>query len=253
MKAIFGSAVTTLAVLGIASNAVQADHHMQAMSFAPVELFACTFNEGKDNDDLKELSKRFNKWLSKNDPGYAYWVLSPRFRAEDSKMDFAWIGSWADGAAMGSSYDNWMKDDGGVGPMFAEVMDCAYSLASATAIHAPEGEWPKSSVVWFSRCEQEDDVSLMEAVSAHRSSTAAMQEMGAAQSASWVFLPALGFSDIEFDYYHVQSWPSYAALGSGFDAYFNRGGWKSQAEALADKVECSSPNLYDSSLMHAPE
>ncbi|MFT7287768.1 MAG: hypothetical protein ACI87W_001883 [Halieaceae bacterium] len=128
---------------------------MEAPQFAPVEMFPCTYNDGKDAKDLMQLGKEFNKWLEGNDLTYTYWVLTPRFRAEDPEMDFAWIGSWANGAAMGNSYDNWMKDDAGVGPMFEDVMDCSYSLASAVDIRVPEGDWPKQSVVWFARCERE--------------------------------------------------------------------------------------------------
>jgi hypothetical protein len=79
-----------------------------------------------------------------------------------------------------------------------------------------------------------------------------MMEAGAPEAASWVFLPGLGFGDVDFDYYQVVSWPTYTGFGSAFDAFFNNGGWKAQTEAMTDTVECQSPNLYDSRLMHAP-
>jgi hypothetical protein len=253
MKTMLVSAAVTLGVFGLAATTAQAADTMETeMRFAPVELFACTFNDGQDMDDLMDVSKSFNKWLEKNDPGYTYWVLTPRYRETGSEMDFAWIGSWADGASMGGGYDSWVADDGGTGAEFAEVMDCDYSLSSVTEIHVPEGDWPEQSVVWFSRCEREDDVSLADAVGAHRMAGKGMMEAGAPEAASWVFLPGLGFGDVDFDYYQVVSWPTYTGFGSAFDAFFNNGGWKAQTEAMTDTVECQSPNLYDSRLMHAP-
>ena len=79
-----------------------------------------------------------------------------------------------------------------------------------------------------------------------------MAELGS-PSFSWAFLPALGFGDVKFDYYHVESWASYADLGAGFDGYFNKGGWKTDNEAMTGTASCGSPNLYDFHLKRAGE
>ncbi|EAQ98545.2 hypothetical protein [Congregibacter litoralis] len=247
-----GSVALSAGVFSLIGLPVQADHHME-MQFAPTELMTCAYKEGKDNDDLKKLTNAFTKWVKKNDTAYTYYLLSPNWHEDASDWDFAWVGSWTSGAGMGAGYDAWMNDDDDVGAMFQDVMDCNYSLASVTPIQGEDDDGPwERGVVWFSRCELDDDAGLSDAIGAHRTMASAMTDMGQT-SVSWAFLPALGFGDVEFDYYHVQAWPSYSQLGSGFDNYFNKGGWKVQADAQDDVVECASPNLYTFRLVHAGE
>lgn len=229
-----------------------ADHH-EGMQFGPVELMACTFKEDKDWDDLREVAGKFSKWAKKHDKDYSFWTISPRFR-EDSEMDFAWIGGWSSGAAMGAGWDAWIEDDDDLGEMFEETMDCDSSLAAVTDIYVPTDDWAEEErgVLWFSRCHVAEGKVLSDAVAAHRIVDSAMSEMGAPGN-SWAFVPALGFGDVEFDYYHVQSWADYATLGTGFDAFFNSGGWKVDADAMAGTASCESPNLYDFRLQRSGE
>jgi len=237
----------TLAVLGTFTAQTQAQDAM-AMEFTPVEMMACSFKEDKSWDDLKELTKAFNKWLQKSDKDYTYWTFAPVFR-EDNELDFAWIGGWSSGAMFGSSWDNWFEDDDDVGELFNETADCVNSLASVTTLRAPEDGWPEDGVTWFSRCTLVEGASLADAAAAHAGMGNAMDEMGS-PAASWLFLPALGFGDVEFDYYHVESWNDFATLGAGFDAYFNQGGWKKGNELMSGVSECASPNLYRYKLQH---
>ncbi|GEM_PF-702681 len=254
MKTKISGLLVSTGVLCVAAIGVQAQDD-QEMRFAPSELMLCSFKEGQGNGDLKGLTKAFNKWLNKNDTDYTYYLLRPQYHEDSADWDFAWIGSWSDGAGFGAGYDAWLKDDDGVGEQFEELMDCNYSMASVTPISVPEnGPWERG-VVWFQRCEREDGVGLSDAIGAHRSSAQALAEMAemGETAASWAFLPALGFGDVDFDYYHVQAWPSHGALGASFDNYFNKGGWKPVAEAEDGKMECQSPNLYTFRLMRAAE
>lgn len=250
MKIRFASVALGAGMCSLVGLPVQADHHME-MQFAPAHMMTCEYNDGKGSKDLDRLTKAFTKWAKNNSDNYTYYILTPAFH-EGAQWDFAWLGSWTSGAGMGSGYDAWMADDDGVAAMFADVGSCGASMASVTPITMPDQDGPwDSGVVWFSRCNIDDDAGLADAIGAHRTMSKAMSEMGQV-SASWAFLPALGFGDVEFDYYHAQAWPSYSQLGSGFDAYFNKGGWKTQAAAQKDVVECSSPNLYDFRTMHTP-
>lgn len=243
--------LATAGVLSVVALPAQADHHME-LKFAPSEMMTCAYKDGKDRDDLDKLTKAFSKWAKKNDPDYTFYILSPNFHEGAEDWDFAWIGSWSSGTGMGTGYDAWVKDNGDVGPMFDDVMDCNSSLAAVTPISAPDDGDPwERGVVWFSRCELQGDAGLGEAVAAHRAMSDAMTKMGET-SVSWAFVPALGFGDAEMDYYQVQAWPSYSEIGAGFDNFFNKGGWKPQAE-VNEKAECASPNLYNFRLVHAAD
>jgi hypothetical protein len=242
----------TSGLLAITSIAASADHHMEsAMQFAPVEMMECSYNEDKDAEDLKALTDAFTAWVQENDKDYTYWMLWPQFREGSSEWDVGLLGAWTDGAGFGGGYDAWVEDDDDVGDMFSYVLTCNNSLAAVTQILVPEGgdDW-EAGTVWFQRCEREEGVRLSDAVAAHREASMATTAMGA-ESASWAFVPALGAGDPDFDYYHVESWPSYGELGESFDNYFNKGGWQDVEAPLRGRVSCATPNLYRFRLMHA--
>lgn len=249
MKTTLLSFATTLALVSLPTLPVSADNHSE-LSFNANELAWCNMKEGKDRDDLKDLTKAFNRWLDKNDTGYTYFFLESHYHEDHSAVDFYWVGSWEDGAGMGAGYDAWMSDNDGVGEQFAEVVDCNFVMTPATTVFEADGGLAERGVVWFRHCDIDDDASLGDAVAAHRSSAEAMAEMGEVSS-SWLFLPGLGFGDADFDYYHVQAWPSFSALGTGFDNYFNKGGWKAVAEDQSGVLECESANLYTYRLMYS--
>lgn len=251
MKTTIVSFSATLALMTVPALSVVADNHDE-MSFNANEIAACSMKEGKDRDDLKDLTKDFNRWLKKNDTGYTYFFLNSHYHEDPEAADFYWVGSWEDGAGMGAGYDSWRNDSDGLGEKFDETVDCDFSMTPSTTISEGEGGPWEEGVVWFQRCEIGEDSSLSDAIAAHRGASEAMAEMGEVSS-SWAFLPGLGFGDAEFDYYHVKAWPSYSALGAGFDNYFNKGGWKAAAENQGDVVECASPNLYTYRLMYAAE
>lgn len=72
----------------------------------PVELFTCSFQDGKDMDDLNKVIARFNKWSDQHNPAYTAWVITPQFRSSDDEFQLGWIGAWADGTSMGEAWAN---------------------------------------------------------------------------------------------------------------------------------------------------
>jgi hypothetical protein len=242
MKTIANSAALTLGLFSAAAMPVHAQDAPE-LSFYPSELMLCSYKDGMGRKDLDKVTAALNKWLKKTEASYTYYLLSPMYHEDDSEFDYGWVGSWDNGTSWGADYANWFDDDDGIGEMIAEVATCSQSLASTTPIHLPEsgGPW-ESGVVWFQRCERDDDVSLSDAIAAHRTYSEAAAEMGE-ETASWVMMPTLGMGDPEFDYYHVQAWRGFAEIGKGFDNYFNNGGWKMESEVMED-IECASPNLY---------
>lgn len=220
-------------------------------SALPVELFACQWQDGKDMEDLRKVTERFNSWADKRDSAYNAWTLIPVFRTAEEGLDVGWIGSWGSGPEMGASLGTWMSEGRDMAADFNEVIDCsdAHALMASYAVNAPEGP-PGDGLVWFSSCTLGEGVSIDQAMAAHRKVAAMMREMGG-KASSWVFVPALGAGDIEFDYYHVVLHDSYADLGSNFDRYFNSGGYSRAAASMQDVASCDSPRLYDARRVRA--
>ncbi len=240
--------IKKISVLGVAVCCLYAPlgWSQPANGVTPIELFACDYRDGKGMQDLLDVAKTFDKWATDNDAQYAAWIITPEFRTAEDGFDVGWIGSWPSGAAMGSGLDTWVSKGGKVAAAFDKVIDCSdsHALMAGHTVYAPDGPIADSdSVVWFSSCTLEEGVSMGEALAAHGESSGMMRGMGS-EALSWVFTPALGAGDMDFDYYSVVGHPSRAALGANFDRFYNGGGWQKSADIMADVASCDSPRLY---------
>ena len=218
----------------------------------PVEFFACDWQDGKGPKDLDKLGKQFNKWADKNDVGYSAWVATPQF-ATDLDYDFLWIGSWPNGASMGAGTDAWLGGavSGDIGDAFGEVMDCTGGHVLMTSVAVNARDWkPASGNVWFSACSLADGKTGMDALEAHGKASKAMGEMGI-KSASWAMFPALGMSNMDYDYLQVVMHENYKHLGDNYDKYYLGGGVQKASAIIKGVTSCKSPNLFDARLIRA--
>ena len=67
MKTLFGSIALLSIALSVTVSAI-ADDHVQIPTYGGVETFACDFNEGKNLDDLLQVTKEWDKWPTKITP-----------------------------------------------------------------------------------------------------------------------------------------------------------------------------------------
>lgn len=230
----------------LATVPAHADDHMTAQ---PVELYACTFRDGKGMKDLEKANTNFKKWAASNSSGHTAWMITPQFRSMETEFHVGWIGAHQSAESFGANMDKWANASGSVSQAYLEAVDCSHAMMSSYATGGQEGA-PGDGVVWFSRCSLEDDASVADAAEGHAGVAAMMEEMGAGGS-SWIFVPGLGSAEAEFDYYHVAAWPSYPAFAKAWEAYVNGGGM-AKAEELHEGVSsCKSPNMYDAQLILA--
>jgi hypothetical protein len=215
----------------------------------PVELFACSWRDGKNMADLDKVNGRFNKWVDKNVPGYTAWVITPQFRAMEGEFDVGWIGSWADGMAMGKFVSAFTGGDHGLGQAYDEVVDCSGShvLMSSLPVMAPDGP-PDDGVVLFSSCTLAEGGSAAAAVKAHGELAGKLKSMGM-KSSSWIFYPALGFGEAKYDYMSVVGFTSYEDLGEGFEIMANKGGLQERDRHMEGVASCDSSRAYDARLV----
>ena len=221
------------------SSLTIADSH-EAPNLDPVELYACTFREGKTMADLDELDARYKEWADANNKDQSSWRMVPVLRDMEGEFHVGYIGSWNTGGAMGASMDAWMGNSELLAE-YQETIECGHSLFASAEINAPKGP-PKDGVVWFATCKVQDNATDELAFATHKRMSAAMRDMGI-KSQSWLFYPSLGLGDVKFDYYSVVTFNSMAELGEGWEIYYNKGGWKKAAAADAI-TQCDSPRVY---------
>ena len=224
-------------------------HANDHMAANPVELYACTFRDGKGMKDLEKANDDFKKWAASNTSGHSAWMITPQFRSMEPEFHVGWIGAYQSAEDFGASIDKWVNASGSVSQAYLDIVDCSHAMMASYTIGAPDGP-PGDGLVWFSRCSLEEDASFADAAASHAKVTGMMREMGAAGS-SWLFMPGLGSADAEFDYYHVAAWPSYPAFANAWEAFVNGGGMAQSNAAQAGVTSCQSPNLYDAKLILA--
>ena len=246
MKNVIRMTVGAAMLAALTTAPAHANDHMAAQ---PVELYACTFRDGKGMKDLEKANNDFKKWAASNTSGHSAWMITPQFRSMETEFHVGWIGAYQSAEAFGASVDKWVNASGSVSQAYFDVVDCGHAMMSSYATGG-QGDAPGDGVVWFSRCSLEGDASVADAAAGHARVAAMMQEVGAGGS-SWVFVPGLGSGDAEFDYYHVAAWPSYPAFAKAWEAYVNGGGMAKADALLEGASSCKSPNMYDAQLILA--
>lgn len=236
------SAVAVSSVLALAvslSNSAIADSH-ERPDMDPVELYSCTFREGKSMADLDALDARFKQWADRNNKGHSSWRIVPLLRSTEGDFDVGYIGSWNDGKSMGAGMDAWAANTDLL-PEYTETIDCAHSLMASATVNAPNGP-PENGIVWFASCHIQDSATPELAYMTHMHAATKMREMGG-KGQSWLFYPSLGLGDPGLDYYSVVTFNSMKELGESWEMYYNGGGWKVGVAANAI-TQCDSPRVY---------
>ena len=216
----------------------------QEASIFPVEIWACSFHDGKGNADLDQWVAKWNAWADSSGLApYSAWTLTPFYFGADQDFDFIWLGVSPDAATMGQAQDTWLTQGGALGAEFNAFARCtAHGNYATMNIKEPPDDDADTVVLNFSDCSQKegktfDDVyPALQAWSEYRSghgSTAGM----------WVMWPAYGGGDADFDFKFVTSYRNYERLGEDYDQY-GREGYKKADELFAGLLDCDDARSY---------
>ena len=56
------------------------------------EYFTCSFNAGKDMDDMMKWVEKWNRWMDATDEtNYTAAMLFPRYRTPTTEFDLIWV------------------------------------------------------------------------------------------------------------------------------------------------------------------
>jgi len=212
----------------------------------PVELFACSYKEGKGAADLDRAIERWTRWADDRDvDDYAAWTLAPYHYGAEQDFDVVWMGAWSDGNAMGEGLNQYLTSAGDVQAGFDEVVDCGAHILLASAMYkAPAGNvTPSSSIITMMDCELNEG---------HRYSDIKAAELKWAEYLSdadspagyWHWFPTYGGGDQEYDYKVVTAFRDYVELGANFEMFANGGGRERSQEIFGDIDECDDARVY---------
>jgi len=210
---------------------------------AAVELYACSFAEGKGPADLEAVNAKWNKWADDHEvTDYAAWGLTPYFYSPNQEFDMLWIGVTPNGTSMGAAQDAWIADGGELQAEFDNVAPCAsHTLYAALQFKAPpERDGPSRVFLSFSNCsigEGKDFADVAPALTA-------WSEFRASQDSTagmWALFPVYGGGGEEFDFKWVTGYGSLEEQGNDFDSYDPD---KAQEIFPMGLLSCDSSRVY---------
>jgi hypothetical protein len=235
--------------LFLSANIVFADSHEKAEDQSdpanPIEIYACSYNDGKGPADLDAAANKWNAWADKQGlDDYSAWTLVPYYSGPEQEFDVLWLGASASAKAMGRAQDDWLANGGKVQDAFTEATTCtAHSNFATVQFKAPpERDDPSNIVISFSDCNMADGVDFDDVAPALSEWADYRSEHGST-SGIWVLFPAYGGGGEEFDFKYVAAWQNLEDQGADWDQY-SAGGYAKAGELFAGKLDCDSSRVY---------
>lgn len=227
------------------SGAVLAEDE-SSFKVVPVELFVCTYHEGKGSSDLDKAINAWNKWADKQGwDNYAAWTLTPYYYGPEQDFDLLWLGAGKDAVALGKAQDAYLGENAGLRAGFNEVVSCSahVNYASVQYKAPPKGATPGDSVLTFSDCKFKEG-STFEALGTAMGEWSKHLADGGSTAGIWHWYPVYGGGGEELDFKWLEGFRNFEELGGDFERMGNGGGYKVSGELFGDLLDCDSSRAY---------
>jgi len=192
-------------------------------SASPLEIYTCSYADGKGAADLDKVVAKWNKWA--DDQGmtdYSAWTMTPFFSSSEQDFDVIWLGATETGKSMGAAQDMWLAHGGTLADDFNSVIPCdSHSMSAVMQFKAPpkREDPPSNFVLDFSDCTIGDGMHFSTDVAPALKAWSALREEQGSTAGMWVLFPVYGGGGEEFDFKFVVSHGNYSAMGADFDSY----------------------------------
>ena len=241
---------STLMLSGLSVADSHGGEEEEANVAYPMEMYACSYNDGKGPADLDAATKDFNKWADKQKiTDYSAWTLVPFYFSPEQEFDVLWFGSASKAAALGRIQDSWLATGTKESEGFAEVMACGTHAAFSVLMmkQPPEREGDSGDlVVTFSDCEMSDGVTFDDLYEPIIEWGKYKGEHGS-KAGHWVFFPWFGGGQEKFDFKWVTAYENLEDMGADWDQS-NEKGWAKANEFRFSRND-GSPNRIGTSLV----
>ena len=242
LVAVAMTACTLLMGVGVASA-----QDGEVPQFRPVELWACNYRDGKDQEDFDDALEKLVE--ATGDDPYAAFQLTPNFRGPDQAFDLIYIGVWESGTSWGRDSVAYAERGVDADEAWEETLDCPVSVIFASMrIQADGGEPDESGdfVLAISDCNV-----------AHGSSTG--QALGAVQrfndyqvaNGSTVgkiaWFPVYGGGNAEFDFKLLNVYSGPQQVGDAFQWFIDNQAYLVQEDMMEGLLSCDVARLYNGS------
>ena len=236
-------ATSSLLIATVFGTAVAQDDDAD-VSAVPVELYLCSYADGRGPDDFAVAAAAWNTWADgRGMSNYSAWTLTKFYAGADQDFDYIWLGVAPTAKEMGAIQDDWISNGGDVGAEFEKVGPCDAhaNFASVNFKQPPQNDDPSDTLVLsFSDCSVADGKSFGDVATAITAWTADLTEQGS-DSGHWVLFPVYGGGGEDFDFKWVVGHDSHTAQGVDWDNY----NAELATELFTDLLECDSARVYN--------
>lgn len=208
--------------------------------FRPVEVWACSFNDGMDQDDLDDVYEDIVE--AAGDTAYAAFQLNPFFTGTfGQNIDLIYIGAWADGSVMGADMAGYVGgDDYG----WDDTVDCQSFMYASNWIQ--EGGTPNEAgtfMMAISDCNVDHGNTPAQAVGA-LSRYNDYRVANGLTVATLVWFPVYGGGNAEFDFKVANVFDGPQAMGDAFKWSVDNAAYNASSAMMQGVVDCDEARVY---------
>ena len=244
-QAIQWAVVCGLIAASGSGNLLAQDEEVESIDIVSVELYACSYHDGKGPADLDKWTDKWNAWADERKfDSYSAYTMTPFYYGEDQDFDFLWLGVAPNGVAMGRAQDAWVTQSGDLPAESAKLWSCdAHHNYATMNVKRPPDDGATTFVLSFADCTVEEGKSWDD-VGPALNAWGEYREANGSKAGMWVMWPAYGAGDVDFDFKFITSYRSYESLGMDYDQYAAAG--YAKAEELFDGViDCDVARSYN--------
>lgn len=216
------------------------------MHVIPVELFACSYKEGKGAGDLDAVVDKWNAWADKHGiDDYAAWTLTPYYFGPEQEFDVIWLGAGKDAVALGKAQDTYMGKNEGMEAEFNQVISCDThsNMASINFKAPPKGATPKNTIMTFSDCSYKEGASFAALGAAMGDWSQHMSDEGS-KAGIWHWYPVYGGGGEKYSFKWIEAHENFAGLGADYESYGNGRGFETYGRLFSHLLSCDSSRAY---------
>ena len=228
------------AAVFIAVASAYADHHAQVPVYGGVSALACDYVEGRDIDDLLQVSEKWNGWASKNfSKVYTGNVLTPHYY-DESAADVYWVGFSPSFTDQGIVQREWQTKGAKMQVEFDSVMTCkSHSQFAWVQVRDESGD-TDTGIVDFSACKMSPGTTRAELAAADTQMGEFLSKVeSSVRIYRWYPLQATGEESRGIDYFQANWHESLEAKGSNSDKLVINGGLQLRNALYGSLIECS--------------
>jgi hypothetical protein len=211
--------------------------------FLPVEMWACTFNNGRDQEDMDDVYDIFIN--EENESPYAAWQLNPYFVGNrNQQFDFLYLGAWANGSAMGAGVAGDLASDD-VSEAWDDAVSCGATMfASLNLQPAPEpGQAGDTFVLTVQDCKTGHAIGNRQAVDAIRAFNDYRVSNGMAIP-TFVWFPTAGNGEADFDFKLVHAYADAQTWGNSVQWFTENMAYLTRGQIMDGIVSCDESRVY---------